>query len=327
MIYREYTSSDLTKCLTLLRAGHDRDFSEARFKWLHQSSPHGKSRIVVCEDHDNIVGMYSIIPKIIIHQSVRLTGGRDIDPVVHPDYRGKGLFSGMINYALNTFSGFDLLFNFANRAASFGFMKHGWKEVESLGDYVYQLGMPSPSPKEFVLWLLSLKPGVLPATCREIHKNEARAFIQDSDIFSELCAPAGRLWVERSPEYLAWRYLDTPLKEYRWFLSEQRDLGTCLAICNPQPGIQHLEVVDVVGFSQEPDIGNFLREWKRLFPGYKVVAWSTVPKSSASGFVRNPFAARKSRKFLVRAFPGSVDIARMTEPGSWFLTRGDLEVS
>jgi len=326
---RNYETSDRQKCIFLLRQGHDPDFSEDRFRWLHEAAPLGPSSIAVCEDGNEIVGIYSVIRKTVRLGRKTYIGGRDVDPVVHPSYRGKGVFSRLLKFGLANFPAIDFFFNFANPASVAGFLKQGWKEVEALDDSVCQLGFSNPVSIDFILWLCtSARHGRHKATgCKEISISEADHLISAPKFSDSPCPPANRIWVERSSEYLKWRYLEHPLHEYLWFVMGNEESGGGLAICRVNDSRDRLYIIDFLGFRTETDLGNWLSLWRKRFPRARASAWSTIPSQSSSCFVRNPFRRGQGRKFLVRSFPEREVPPQLAKPGGWFITRGDLEIS
>jgi len=326
---RDFISDDLPKCLSLIRMGHDPSFSEKRFRWLHELAPLSPSSIAVCEEGNEIVGIYSVIRKTVRLGPRVFVGGRDIDPVVHPSYRGKGVFSRLLEFGLANFQGIDFFFNFANTASSAGFRKHGWKEIETLDDYVCQLGFSNPFSKEFFLWLATLARHKRRTSmeCREINQEEASLLLSEPSFLKNLFPPTNRFWVERSPDYIKWRYLKHPTHDYLWFFMGDPGSGGGLAICRVDKGENRLNIIDFWGLGVEPDLDGWLSTWKKSCPGTLATVWSTIPQNSISCFITNPIQRGKGRKFLVRPFPGRDMPIQLTTPGGWFITRGDLEIS
>ena len=95
MEIREFRPEDRQGCLDLLRRGHDPDFSAERFDWLHFQNPMAPSNIALCLDDGEVVGFYAAIKKKVIIDGIEYIGARDIDPVVSPAYRGRGIFSSL----------------------------------------------------------------------------------------------------------------------------------------------------------------------------------------------------------------------------------------
>lgn len=326
--FRSYNREDLPACLALIREGHDTDFSEERFRWLHEQAPLGPSAIALCMDGDKVMGIYSVIRKKVCLGDRELIGGRDVDPVVHPSCRGQGVFSRLLKFGLENFTGLDFFFNFANPASARGFMANGWKQAFTLDDAVCQLGYDKAFSRNHLVYLATgSRIRNRPLRGEEITAGEARSFLTDSALQGALHAPADRLWVERSPKYLTWRYLDHPLHQYRWFLETGVDGHRHLAVVRHHPEQNRLDVVDFLGHGTEPNLGDWLPLWKKEFPGASVVVWASTPAAARRGFIQNPLAKGKGRPFLVREFPGKTMVTAAELGGPWCLTAGDLEIS
>ncbi len=327
-----FQPEDLLACVGLLQAGHDPAFSSARFTWLHQQAPLGPSAIAVCTDGSRVVGVYSVIRKTLRLGERSFVGGRDVDPVVHPDYRGRGIFSRLLRFGLENFEGIDVYFNFANKVSAPGFRRQGWRDAGPIEDRVCQLGFRSPLSRDFLIWLgsgaiVSPRPS---ADARELTADEVEALLTRADLAPDSFAvypPPARLWVERSSAYLRWRYLKNPQTGYRWFAHGAAGAEESVAICRHDPVKNRLTVLDVLGFGRAPNLALWLPLWRRLFPGAWVGVWSTMPVSSRRGFIANPLRRGQGHPLLVRSFPRGDLPSTIHRPDGWFLTHGDLEVA
>ena len=326
--FRLFRPEDTDRCLALIRAGHDPGFTLERFRWLHREAPLSPSCIAVCEDGNDIVGIYSVIRRTVRLGDRTFVGGRDVDPVVHPSHRGRGVFSRLLEFGLNHFQGIDFCYNFANPAAAHGFRRKGWSDAGPLEDRVCQLGFRSLFSKDFVIWCGSgSRVAKTPrAGTREIDRDELDAFLGERPADWSPIAPPARLWVERSPAYLRWRYLDSPLRRYRYFLHEEDGRPRGLAICRFDADPNRLFVLDVLGLDGPADVAPWLPLWRRTFPGAWVGIWSTVPPATRRGFIGNPLNRGAGQPFLVRPFSGrSPEL--LSRPGGWFVSHGDVEIT
>lgn len=327
--FRKYHADDLPKCLELLQVGHAPTFSLERFRWLHEQPPGGASEITVCTNGNDIIGLYSVIRKTVCLGQNTYQGGRDVDPVVHPDFRGRGIFTRLLEFGLNNFQNLDFCFNFANPISAPGFRKAGWQDVGTLDDRAFQIGFKSIFSAKFIAWLAT---GALlhrdsTDDAREITQVEAFQVLDEISAHAAHWLYSDHLCVERSTAYLRWRYALNPLKkEYRWFIrgSFHNPLG--LAVCSFDKDLNRLSVLDALGFSAPPKLKYWLGCWARSFPGCWVGVWSSVPAEICEGFIANPLGRGKGCAFLVRSFPGREVPKGLFKMEGWYITRGDLEV-
>ncbi len=320
---RGYQHADRQACLALLRRGHDPGFSDERFRWLHEEGPGGPSAITVAEDGGQIVGMYSIVRKPLLLGQTELCGGRDVDPVVDPAHRGRGLFSKLLQFSAEHLEGVDVCFNFANPASAPGFLNRGWQRKTVCEDRSRQLGFLRVASREFALWMLSAMHPVRlhHGEAKEITSAELRERL--SNCRASLPLHAERLQVARNPEYLKWRYLDHPMAKYRYFVIGRDDWGLCI-VRHRSP--DRLMVVDLVDFGLRPRLENFVQSWMRAAPHAQVVVWSTIPEDLRRGWLGNPIR-RTGLPLLVRECSRGTSSERTIDYSAWTLTAGDLEIS
>lgn len=146
---RKYSLQDKDKCVDLLQRAHDSKFTIERFDWLHHHNPMAPSDIALVLDGENVVGFYGALKKTAIINDREYVIARDIDPVVDPNYRRRGLFGKMLDFALENFTDIDFFYNFANKASAPGFLKRGWQSIGPLRDCVSQTGYVSFFPENF----------------------------------------------------------------------------------------------------------------------------------------------------------------------------------
>jgi hypothetical protein len=273
--------------------------------------------------------MYSVLPKTVAYQDGSFRGARDVDPVVHPSQRGQGLFGRLLIFGLENFQDLDFLFNFANPASAKGFRRGGWRDAPPLEDCVRQLGFDKPISQAGLLRFLGcLQPHRGPSfRTRPVSEDEFRDMLSENSRFATPTSPPGRAGVERTADFLAWRYLDHPNHRYRFFLAEGTDGGVAVAVCRHDERSGLLSVVDLAGFGIDPPLTTWEDDWKQQFPRARAVAWRTLPAGNLKGFIRKPLNRGRGQTFLTREFPGGEAPFELTDTGKWYLTRGDLEIS
>ena len=327
--YRMYSTGDLGSCVRLIQEGHAPEFTEERFRWLHEQAPGGGSAIALCEEHSAIVGIYSVIRKTVSHAGRLYSAGRDVDPVVHHDYRRRGVFTSLLRFGLEHFRDIAFYFNFANAASAPGFRRSGWRDVGALDDYVCQLGFERVVSRDFVRWLST---GAWVDTkaegCEEVSCQAAHKIVRCLAPKMTASPDQTRIWVVRSIEYLNWRYFRNPLRrEYRWFVEGAHGVPRSMVVGSVDNRNRRLTVLDLLDWSGEFEMRHYLACWSREFPGYWVGIWSHLPRRLVSGLVVNPLKRGSGWTFLVRAGSSGICPDGLFSPSRWWITRGDLEVS
>ena len=107
------------------------------FHWQYNKNPQGKALIVLCIDedkNDSIVGQEPIIPMALSVDEKDVQGSLSINSVVHSSYRGKGIFSKLVDSLpeLGLKRGISCVYGIPNTKSYNAFLKQGWFEIVKL---------------------------------------------------------------------------------------------------------------------------------------------------------------------------------------------------
>jgi GNAT superfamily N-acetyltransferase len=317
--------SDFDNCIRLLKLGHTNDFDSKRFEWLHVKNALAPSRIAVAEHEGAIIGVYAVIKKNVLFNGIKYIAGRDIDPVVHPDFRGKGIFSQLIDYGFNSFHEIDFFFNFANDLSKTGFLNKGWREIGRLKDYIYQVGYDNQYSFQFCLyWICRIN---YSATNRDNFCELSLDKITDN-LDGLSCFSSNRFCVQRDIEYIRWRYDMHPFNTYKYIVALDKNEVTKIAIVRIDPDNNEIILCDFL-YRDKSDASidflvSFLRNSGLL---YKIKMWHSYPDVVRRQFITNPFKRKQTGQiFLVKSFPGKEIPDGLYDIGKWIVTYGDAEI-
>jgi GNAT superfamily N-acetyltransferase len=107
---RTYRADDAPRVIDLLRtafgdwpgrrvAAHARP--EEFFRWKHERNPHGPSYIMLAEDEGRLAAMRAYMPwPLQVNGGERVDAVQGVDIATHPDFRGRGVSSGMLKGAI-----------------------------------------------------------------------------------------------------------------------------------------------------------------------------------------------------------------------------------
>lgn len=328
LMIQEFTLADQAACLQLLRTGHDPCFSLERFEWMHLRAPLSPSRMALAWDGAQLVGCYAVIRKPLLCRGQLLLGGRDVDPVVHPAYRGRGVFQLLLRYGLEHFSDIDVFFNFANSASAPGFLKQGWQRAGVLGDRVFQVGVQGCRVKQIAARALSVAHQLRCAGLREeVNVTECRP-CRFAD-YSHLTSPVdGQVQVIRDPAWLDWRYLGKPAQGYRFFSQTRNDQVERLYILSVESKGSDLTLCDMLeapaaaGGSLSP----LFQALRQVGMKGKVKIWDRFHPDSRRQFIKKPLTRPGGMPVFIRQGAGRAARPELLTLDNWLLTHGDLEV-
>jgi len=109
-----------------------REMNAQMFQWKYIDNPcqtdNESYNVVVAKDGTRIIGARPSFAMSILYKGKRYHAAQPCDTMLLPDYRGSGLFSKMITYALNDLrqQGINYIFNFPNSNSYPGYIRNGW---------------------------------------------------------------------------------------------------------------------------------------------------------------------------------------------------------
>jgi GNAT superfamily N-acetyltransferase len=177
------------------------------WEWKHFKNPFGISPAFVAINDKEIVGLRTFMRWIWGVNGAELTALRAVDTVVHPDYRGKGIFSRLTLLLLEQVQseGANFIFNTPNKASLPGYLKMGWRRVTRVP--------VSIRPVHLFRTLSRVIRGGK-TTLPEQNKNSIHALFEDPKLDSFLSniieKEDGRYRTPRFRDYLKWRYAEIP---------------------------------------------------------------------------------------------------------------------
>ena len=291
-----------------------REKSARLWKWKHQDNPAGDSvGLAAFSPSGELIGLRPFMRwRLRGADGVEVSAVRAVDTAVDPDWRRSGLFSRMTVGALEQLAenGIDLVFNTPNDRSGPGYRKMGW----------HLLGHPRVwiRPRPF-----GLTRRLVESPCiglRPFRPEDAAAL---AEMGTEDRGDA--LIVEKSPEYLRWRYGGHPNLTYSLVSCEA---GTAVVRPDRRAGHQGVAVVDM--FLREPAMGaryRLLGAVLRETDGAYVVMGPQRSRGAGMAAGLRGFAPFPWRNVNLAARPVAwADEAPVFhDRGAWGLTLGDLE--
>jgi predicted N-acetyltransferase YhbS len=315
---RPYHESDEDPVLELLTASLGPGPAGARtaefFRWKHLDNPFGRSLLLVAEDEGRIVGLRAFMRWRFRAGSATVRAVRAVDTATHPDHQGRGIFSRLTREALELLqSDTDLVFNTPNDKSGPGYLRLGWRPVGRLR--------------------LSVRPRRLPRRRSErppVDAPSAAAVLDDPRVPALLARAerdGTRFETDRDPDFLRWRYADSPLDYRAIHVEDAGELrGIAFLRVRPRGGLWQTSVTDVVVAPGDTAAAGLLmgeasRSARSDFVACRFPAGSTAARAAIRrGFVRAPGGIR----FVVN--PLRPAVPDPTELRSWALGLGDVEV-
>jgi len=164
-------------------------FSPEFFNWKY-NTPFGKAWIAIAEKNGKMVGSNSMIPLNLVVDGKVTRSWQSCDTAVLPAERGKGIFFKCISNLDTLIRDDEIFWGFPNRNSTRGLLKLGFKKTAHLK-----------------LWI------------RPLLFQKMKINVAAKGVTPELNLPEQHLlngnYLEKSDEYLRWRYLQNPSYHYQ----------------------------------------------------------------------------------------------------------------
>jgi GNAT superfamily N-acetyltransferase len=294
---------------------------EEFFRWKHRESPFGRSDLLLAEADRAVAGFVALMPwRLRIGAEVHMTV-RGVDIAVHPAAQRRGVAARMIAAVRERYSS-DIALGWSNpnQLSRGGVLRSGRRRVDVIPRFV---GIGALAPRS--LRRAALNEAVEPAP-GEGGAHEAAAVLADDSTLRDVLdrAGAGPRWIEtaRSPDFLRWRY-GRP-GAYQALVAEDRDRRALAIFRTRRRGrLRMAHILELLAAPGEAKLARSLIRGVRRASGAEVLvcAFPSPRAAARCGFVHAPgamvIAANPLRENL-RPDP--------TQPGSWALSLGDLEL-
>ena len=155
--FRADSDPEILQWLDLYQVCFQRTVHHEFWHWIHMENPfYTKTRplIFIAETENRIVGSVSLIPSPLQVMANKEQGLLDAcllcKAMVHPEYRGRGIFSSLLRHAIEHAKGdgYDLIMTFSNNAYSYqGFIHEGFQYVTDIIQSKYYISAEGLSRK------------------------------------------------------------------------------------------------------------------------------------------------------------------------------------
>lgn len=210
--------SDALRKLFAIVFGHER--GRAQHGWKFDTNPAGPPVLAVAEDDGRLVGQYALWPQRLLLGSEVVEAAQSLDTMTHPDYRGQGMFTVLAKEAMGYAQerGIEVLFGFPNSASYPGFVtKLDWDHVVDVANWTRVL-RPSSHAK-VPAWVGPVADAGVRLLPKGAPAGRARRVDPDPERLAGLAAAAatkGMVSVNRTADYLAWRFDPASERDYQW---------------------------------------------------------------------------------------------------------------
>ena len=201
MEIRDYKTGDEIQILKLFYSAFGKPLSEAYWKWRFIDNPENKTMIKLIWDNNILAGHYAVSPlKLNVDGEVILTA-LSMTTMTHPNYAGRGLFTELAKNLYQDESkknGLKAVWGFPNNNSHYAFIKNlKWKNLEQIPTFSISIDRVKESESSAI------------SIATIFDNSHINAQLQTSSSYD--------IKVEKSINYLTWRYLKNPTNKYDIF--------------------------------------------------------------------------------------------------------------
>ncbi len=216
LVYRRATDADRPAIIDLLRVSLGREVDpryEQLFAWKHVENAFGPSPAWVAVDGDRLAGLRVLMRWEFVDGDRVVRAVRAVDTATHPDYQGRGIFTGLTLHAIDELrdEGVEFVFNTPNDQSRPGYLKMGWQIVGR------QPTLVRPTRWSRAAVIAQARVPADRWSTPSAAGRDAAEVLADDEALDALLAAAERasgLRTRLSPAFLRWRFA-TPLLGYR----------------------------------------------------------------------------------------------------------------
>lgn len=253
---RRYQSGDRDDVIALYEQVFGGD-GDAWLTWKYEDNPYVDhvTMTVAAKDGEVVAIKPSIAFQLAVGES-ELLALQPADVTVHPDHRGRGLFSRTTEHLQRVYADREpaLFFNFPNEATLSGSLKHGWRTVEEMST-LYRVQHPRAMVNDDAPLAVRAGARAFGLAQGTLQRFKDRSSFGDETVtrsdhvptqtLTELAQegnPSG-IHAVRDARYLSWRY-ENPAWSYRTYLTGYDSARAALVV-----GRQRTDGQDVVGLT------------------------------------------------------------------------------
>jgi hypothetical protein len=231
MQIRKYNAGDELKILDLFLKSFGKPLSFDFWKWRYLDNPFTTTRMInLMWDDDTLAGHYALFPiEMEISNDVSMAA-LSMTTMTNPEYTGKGIFKNLADDLYSNISNENVVFvwGFPNLNSHYGFNKNlSWRDIGTI---------PTLRLKEKKFSSIKPEPYTIFNEFTQAHADKVKIY------------KTGEISVNKTLNYLKWRYTDNPVNKYFIIGSENKsDINfAVIKIFNSfeMPGRQEIDILE-----------------------------------------------------------------------------------
>jgi len=351
---RQYKEGDERGILDLYKLVFGNGISTEDWEWKYKRNHPSQALIILAEADGRVVGQYALLPRLMKVEDNISIGSLSVDTMVHPAYRGQGMFITLTKeaYELAKSRGIHFVYGFPNRNSHHGFItKLDWADLyKGIPLLVKPLNLENILRKRLVdnKLLAGLGDKIGNIAMRALYRSqrnvpvcsvkEISSFDPRFDSLWDGASRGHKIMVIRDKAYLTWRYVEKPGNAYVILIAEKEEnlLGYIVLKCMEEFGLQIGFIVDMLTVPEELRVSADLISAALKYFGLRqmdIVGCLMLPCTRYSHSLKQAGFINALQKLLpqdmylgVRGLSSQYPVTFLTDPNNWFISWGDHDV-
>ncbi len=209
MEIRDYKTGDEKHILKLFKSAFGKELSIEYWRWRFLDNPVNQLMIKLMWDADRLVGHYAVSPIVFNVNKKKTLTALSMTTMTDPEYAGKGIFTKLASelyFNESENNGLKAVWGFPNNNSHFAFInKLQWRDLEK----IHTLSLPVEK--------ISKDLGSAIKPTNHFVQGHVKAFNQITAL--------QKIKLDKSLDYLNWRYLNNPSNKYIILEKEVGDIN------------------------------------------------------------------------------------------------------
>lgn len=341
--FRLYQEEDFAEYAELYKLVYGKMIDLPFFHWKNLRNPAlpGEALIYLAiSPEGKMVGANSFFSSILSYQEEQYRAVQSGDTMVHPDYRGQGIFMKILFFAVQDLKdkGYSLIYGYANGQSYPGFIKFGYRDlgrinlgyrVLNASRFLGGYGVPGRMAGGFIDLALNLWQGFRSLGQTKVY-DVVPAELTDWQIPEFLEVRNKEIHPLKSLEYLLWKYQEKPQANYQTLVVKRAEEPVAIIIVRKEISRGH-KTAEILECAVKEGISHTLVIRKVLsfleLEGYVVVKiWEPRHEKFKQALGKNTFLQRKIELYFI-VFPLCEDLAFFSDPKAWEVIGGNADTA
>lgn len=342
---RIYQPEDFTQYKALYANAFGKDLDKSFFDWKNYKNPFAEKPLIFCafDNQGMLVGARSMFSTEVLVNRRPYKSAQAGDAMVHSNYRRKGIFSDLNQYALKylTLYKFSLVFTFPNEQSSPVHLKTGWENISDVNVFIKVLNIKNvvlsktkiASPFNHIVSLLMSPVQMI---YKKLSHNSSNFQIQETKAVNSIQLDFIRkhlvnsIHQNKNKAYFKWKYKQKPNTLYRFIQVEKKAEIKAFFIIRID-SIDKINIGEITEIFIDKNLSDLNKLFSSLFSYLtetKIDLLRTWGVGKASqDLLSNHFFKKKGRlQFTIKTLTTDIH-PELLNVDSWMVNRGDADTA